>query len=655
MDKRELKKYPIHLVDRGIVSQAHRIEQVEYYLYARTAQIAHQRILVVSLYSRERVLCEERKPAFRIFMSKKEYITQTFMEERIIWRTGRMEYLIEDHWYRHKKLACCDDQSVSVLNRYFSYLHRETLSPVDKLIAAQNRILEEKLKKRHALEKKEIDYKMQEVKNLPRNFVRWVDEIAMAHSRYIYYQYSRKTYMDGYCTYCHSEVKVRNIKHRTVGICPCCGKQVLFLAEGKAKNISDHGQAAYFQKTSQGFVIRFFYIHKFYGRQYKSPEIRISEMKRIFYEQNQSISYEWRNFKQTGEMYWCKDWDGYLFERAACYTANLDRVLQGTPYQYSALRQFAERYEGAPVNVYGFLWRYMRKPYLEYMIKTGLYHLVEDMTQIWYYNHLFSDSGKNLMEIMGVTKEQFRFIQRKNMTGYEYKIYKKMLEEGIREIPEDFSGFCRQYGYDTHMIIGLMRYTTLHRIERYCKSRETKQQSFDLVMRLWWDYLQFAAKLGYDMKNEFVVFPRHLIQAHDAAAMEVQRRKEKELREKMRQENERAKILLNQYKKVYSWTDGNLSVVVPEDLFSIREEGHCLHHCVATYTTAVAEGRTIILFIRKNSEIDKSFYTMEVKEGRIIQCQGFAHKAQTEEVKEFVRLYERKVLEPLKNTMRAVS
>ena len=174
-------------------------------------------------------------------------------------------------------------------------------------------------------------------------------------------------------------------------------------------------------------------------------------------------------------------------------------------------------------------------------------------------------------------------------------------------------------------------------------------------MRLWRDYLRFAVRLGYNTKNSFVLFPKRLIKAHDDAADVVQKMEEKELRKKMKRENERAKSLLEQYRKIYSWTDGELSVVVPEDLFSIREEGHTLHHCVANYTQDVADGKTIILFIRRNSELTKPFYTMEVTDESIRQCQGFGHCGSTEEVKNFVDAYEQKVLKPLKLLAQAVS
>lgn len=208
------------MASKSTVSQAYRIENTDFYLHAHTALISHQRMLIVSLYEKDKLRNKDQYPSFRIFMTKENYITQDFREEEPVWRTGRMEHLTESTWYKKIEISCCDDRSAAVLNRFFSYLNMEKLSPVDKLIKGQKRIMEKRLEKKHQREKSKIDQKMREVKKLPKNFMDWIDETAMAHSRYIYYQYSRKKYMDGYCTHCHSDVKVSGVKHRKIGGLP---------------------------------------------------------------------------------------------------------------------------------------------------------------------------------------------------------------------------------------------------------------------------------------------------------------------------------------------------------------------------------------------------------------------------------------------------
>ena len=128
---------------------------------------------------------------------------------------------------------------------------------------------------------------MQDIKQLPKDFMYWVDKEGMTDSRYIYYRYSNRKCMDGYCTQCEQEIKVSGVKHRSIGCCPNCGTMVTFLAEGRAKRIADWDTVAYFQKTKKGFVVRYFDVYKRYWEEYRNPTIRLLEFKHDFYEENE--------------------------------------------------------------------------------------------------------------------------------------------------------------------------------------------------------------------------------------------------------------------------------------------------------------------------------------------------------------------------------
>ena len=116
----------------------------------------------------------------------------------------------------------------------------------------------------------------------------------------------------------------------------------------------------------------------------------------------------------------------------------------------------------------------------------------------------------------------------------------------------------------------------------------------------------------------------------------------------MQQEERRAKRLLKKYRNLYAWKDNRFAVVVPKDLLEIKEEGHTLHHCVATYTSRVADGTSIILFVRDLQSPDKPFYTMELQKNKIIQCRGYNNHVMTSEVQEFVKRYESRVLKKIR-------
>lgn len=124
-------------------------------------------------------------------------------------------------------------------------------------------------------------------------------------------------------------------------------------------------------------------------------------------------------------------------------------------------------------------------------------------------------------------------------------------------------------------------------------------------MGIWKDYICFCRELGYDLKNSFVLFPKDLLVAHKLAYQDVLNRREQERRKKIQQEERRAKRLLKKYRNLYAWKDNRFAVVVPKDLLEIKEEGHTLHHCVATYTSRVADGTSIILFVRDLQSPDK--------------------------------------------------
>lgn len=104
---------------------------------------------------------------------------------------------------------------------------------------------------------------------------------------------------------------------------------------------------------------------------------------------------------------------------------------------------------------------------------------------------------------------------------------------------------------------------------------------------------------------------------------------DKEARNKEEQErlNKLAAKLYDQRKEKFKYADDNFSIVVPEEMNKITKEGVYLHHCVGGYISRVAEGRTNILFLRKNENIDIPFFTIEVNNhNEVIQIHGLYNR-----------------------------
>lgn len=70
-----------------------------------------------------------------------------------------------------------------------------------------------------------------------------------------------------------------------------------------------------------------------------------------------------------------------------------------------------------------------------------------------------------------------------------------------------------------------------------------------------------------------------------------------------------------EFRKTLEFEDKDYLIRLPVDKNEIVKEGMELHHCVGSYAERYETGDTTIMFLRKKSEPDKPFYTIEVEIG----------------------------------------
>lgn len=150
--------------------------------------------------------------------------------------------------------------------------------------------------------------------------------------------------------------------------------------------------------------------------------------------------------------------------------------------------------------------------------------------------------------------------------------------------------------------------------------------------------------MGYDMKNKSNLYPKCFMKAHDKKSKEYASFKEK----KNKEQREQFDRMLHRLQKeaglaeALNLHNNGFFIRLPRVLDEIKREGETLGHCVATYVDKVAERKTLIFFIRRESEPDKPFFTLEWK-GAVIQCYGYRHCKPTPELNKFIRLFSRKM------------
>ena len=126
-----------------------------------------------------------------------------------------------------------------------------------------------------------------------------------------------------------------------------------------------------------------------------------------------------------------------------------------------------------------------------------------------------------------------------------------------------------------------------------------------------------------------------LVRIHDALVdIQIRERQEREARYNA----QRAAELEKKHKKFakenaeriakydYEESDCDFVVRTPRELNEIMKEGIALHHCVGGYVERHADGYTNILFLRRKNDIEHSFYTIEIKNDKLIQIHGSCNK-----------------------------
>lgn len=140
------------------------------------------------------------------------------------------------------------------------------------------------------------------------------------------------------------------------------------------------------------------------------------------------------------------------------------------------------------------------------------------------------------------------------------------------------------------------------------------------------DYVRMAV----DGKFPYDKFPNNLKKEHDLMAREYEFTLN-ELKSK-----EFAKVI--EAHRDLEYRNSQYQIVLPKDTNDVVREGKMMRHCVASYIKKIADNKTLVLFLRRVKKVDDPFYTIEVRDGKVVQIKGFANKSVVEaDVKAFIQ------------------
>ena len=643
MQKKELLKLPMMKVTEEMRKAA---EETRTYSYWRNPNIIGPKyqkyyrakktggVLEIAIFTWGRIKAGEEEPAYRIFLHDGKYDTWETEAEK--WRTANIEHL----WDFYEKT---DAERAA----YGTYWYRE----VDrKLIVKftgsekqdiQSAVLEWQQYKKHRGETEVIDAAMSLIPDVPKDFEKWA--LTDALPQYMYYEYGKRI---GLCTCCgkHHELKEQP-KYGKEGICPGCKRKIQYRTYKKKGRIHDVTDAALIQKIPGGYVLRFFTLHQWIDQGIRRDG-GMSEKIRITYneEWNRQATYPYHRYKMTNKIRWCNGyeyvgsyWGRNEEEQCQLYPRNLRKILKGSKLEYSGMPEFA--YTGIEFYQQDFIDKAKEYTGIEKLIKAGFYNLTN--TCISYGNREPIDLyQKRVKKVLGLTGEYYNLIRDKDPTWREYEVTEQCQDVGIRatwEQIQKMSQYARNFAI-------YMRHSTPHKMLKYIEGLKSEGPCAmrNQEVNDYHDYLQLAAGLGYNLDDDWILYPKNLKERHDQLTEEQNERKvelEKEADDK--KDRKLKRTIKRKGWTRYEMETEELLIRLPECAHEIRKEGNAQHHCVATYMDRMVAGETCILFIRKKEEPDKSYYTVEVRDDEVIQVRGKYNVAPSEDIEEFMKIFKK--------------
>lgn len=631
------------------------VESVKYIIRTAIRNIAHKRLLILYVYPRERAAAGDFRPLWTVFQGKDDYITLETQEDgKARWRTAGIERLGEGYYFTGK----CSFYSQKDSDRFGAYFHNSK-GDLKLLQDVQWRLQEQRRKKKQHQKGKAIMARMKLVPALPRQMTSWARQNVMP--AYFFYDHKeRNKPTKGWCSSCRYEVSMKDVKYNKKGICPHCKREITMKSRGRRGRIYDRGTAQIAQKAGDELVVRIMKFYYWYHDGTDLPSESAYENARIFihmdedgkcivenyyYSYNPDYSTSWRRGERPVFNWW-----QYNFEAEICghlYRRNLQRTLRDTPWNYCPVGEFYEHFR-EPMNIVPFFTAYLENPRLEHLIKVGFYSLAADVVYRKDYGNVLDQSQNRTHRILKVAPEDLSYLRRLDISIAVLRKFQEYYQKNLKDRQKLLS-WQLEHKVE-HDVLIVVRHVTPHRMMRYLDSQyaflrlrktrygSSRYSSMQALVSEYRDYLEMCVKQKYDMKNSFILFPKDLQKSHDKVAHRIKIN----ANAKMKREFKVA------YKRIMQQLDfemDGMKIVYPATPKEIEEEGNALHHCVGGYVDRVAKQECIILFLRKCDDLKKPFYTIEVRNRKVIQVRGMKNEDATPEVKKFMNRWEKQVLQ----------
>lgn len=612
-----------------------------------------ERMLVVDFLENTACVSYKREtPSFRIVCAKKS------REAKGITHEGKIQQKVLDSFRRFAgEYAMISLREEEALRRFLK-TEKTGNHQLDNLCKWIEQTRQE-MKKRSMEERGELmdeDYRLCP-EALPEGLIDYIRREVLPNDRVIIY---KKGNVNGICTVCGTQVRAmgRRFTQSAYATCPNCGARVsCVLEDGSSFAASYIENIVAVQKGTDGKTVFFrqWLLRRDHTARWEHIEDFLQETVRYAIRGAKTAKWQkegkWNYYMKT-ERYELDEWTrwsdnriydgGYYF-----YTGGIEEALSGTAMQYADLDGYlaAERHNKNPIY---FLEYHAKYPVIEFLWKAGYRNIV--------HNRIFGMSKENRNAIRWERKKLrdcFKFPLRilKLMPPEEWKLDDVQRANYLwknygERITDAEMRMALQSRTDVQNLTGAMPYAGIGKILKYIQKQTEKRKeekghttyTLEGIIRAYRDYLRECEQLHFDLHDREILFPKDLVAAHDRTMKQIAFEKNKADQEKFQKAVEKL--------EKFAWSEGDFFIRPAREQMELTAEGKALHHCVGGYIGDMAEEKTAIFFLRKVSEPDKPFYTLELQKKRVIQCRT-EHNASYDrkpDVKKFVDMWMEKVV-----------
>ena len=501
-----------------------------------------------------------------------------------------------------------------------------------------------------------IDEWLADLPELPSDIQDFIDKVVFGG---LHYAFGRKGEQGFACTACGEEFiisgKKKDLwKHGRFYECPKCGARV------KCHKTADEIHAYERLMLVQSYHDRKGNICSIKREMYVNKDFTEHGERTQIFEGSLIVLPLDGSYAKNSDVYYreCGRWtdkNRVMFRHERCYCYPDVSALEGTVYDHISIGAAARM--GWKLHYNNMMRFCSGEPEMEYLVKGGFYGLVEDITSHLYHPGLMK--GNNARDVLGLDGQGVARL-RERQGGVNYlKWLRSAFMCGFKIPEKTIEYFCKKHISPTQVAEPL-KYASPEQIANYVEKQRKligeKQKyncSADYVCTTWRDVLQMSA--GFKLaQNKSNVFPKDLKERHNELVALKNLEREREQAAEREARFPKVTPICDEIRATYEWENAEYAVLAPHSVDDIIREGCLLRHCVGTpdnegryrYLERIEDRESYILFLRKKSDVDAPWYTMEVEPGgavRQLRTTGDDEGQDRSEAKAALALWRREV------------